>query len=451
MKRRDFLKTTATFAALPTFAPEAEAAPMKSENALHLWFTKAWRRAVIDAHIPDWDPQFLSRFDSDAYVARLVESRAQSVVCYAMSHVGLFNYPTKIGRQHAGLNGRDIVAELASRCHAKKIGVQLYTSLIYDRWTYDQHPNWRLRRFDGTALGEGSRYGTVCPNSPYREYVRAWVTEMAERYDVEGFRFDMTFWNGVCYCPHCKKRWQDEIGGEMPAKVDWLDERWMTLQRKRETWLAEFAAIATQAVKAVRPQATVEHQASTFPLNWNFGVGFPLVAQNDFLQGDFYGDSLQGSFVRKLLDTLTPNRPFGYETSFSVELRDHTGSKSEALLEAKAAAAISDGAAFIFIDAIDPIGTVNARVHRRMGKVFDRLMPCYAHLGGKRLRDAVIYYSLESKFDMRENGRPVAQAGSADSHTTAAMAAAKHLLGAHIPFAVFTRKDLPNLLPSTLR
>ena len=27
----------------------------------------------------------------------------------------------------------------------------------------------------------------------------------------------------------------------------------------------------------------------------------PLVPQNDFLQGDFYGDSLQGSFVRKLL------------------------------------------------------------------------------------------------------------------------------------------------------
>jgi len=29
------------------------------------WFESAWRRAVIDMHIPDWDPKFLSEFDSD--------------------------------------------------------------------------------------------------------------------------------------------------------------------------------------------------------------------------------------------------------------------------------------------------------------------------------------------------------------------------------------------------
>lgn len=43
-------------------------------------------------------------------------SRAQSVVCYAKSHVGLFNYPTKVGRQHAGLQGRDMVSEIIERC-----------------------------------------------------------------------------------------------------------------------------------------------------------------------------------------------------------------------------------------------------------------------------------------------------------------------------------------------
>ena len=108
--------------------------------------------------------------------------------------------------------------------------------------------------------------------------------------------------------------------------------------------------------------------------------------QNDFLQGDFYGDSLQGSFVRKLLEELTPNRPFGYETSFSVELRDHTAMKSEALLEAKASAAIADAAAFIFIDAIDPVGTLNPLVYERMGRIFDRLMPYYPAPGRRARR-----------------------------------------------------------------
>ena len=55
--------------------------------------------------------------------------------------------------------------------------------------------------------------------------------------------------------------------------------------------------------------------------------------------------------------------------------------KPEALLEAKASAAIADAAAFIFIDAIDPIGTLNPRVYDRMGRIFDRLMPYYGELG----------------------------------------------------------------------
>ncbi len=189
------------------------------------WFENAWRRAVIDMHIPDWDARFLSEFDADEYVAALVRSRAQSIVCYAHSHVGLFNYPTKVGRQHAGLKGRDIVAEMIERCHQRGIAVVLYLSVIHDRWASDQHPDWRIVHPNGGHFGRGSRHGFVCPNSPYREYVRAWTREIAERFDLDGMRFDMTFWTCVCYCAHCQDRWRKEVGGEMPRTVDWTDER----------------------------------------------------------------------------------------------------------------------------------------------------------------------------------------------------------------------------------
>ena len=231
----------------------------------------------------------------------------------------------------------------------------------------------------------------------------------ARLFDFDGIRFDMTFWPAVCYCEHCKKRFAAEVGGEIPTTVNWLDARWVAFQRRREAWLGEFAAIATGTVRKLRPGASVEHQSSTYPAGWTLGVNAPLVPNNDFLQGDFYGDSWQGSFVRKLLEDLTPHRPFGFETSFSHELADHTAMKSEALLEAKASAAIADGAAFIFIDAIDPIGTLNPRVYDRMGRIFDRLMPYYGELGGKRVADVAVYYSLDSKFDFAGNGRHVDQ------------------------------------------
>ncbi|MBI4602759.1 MAG: beta-galactosidase [Planctomycetes bacterium] len=431
---------------LSALATSASLLPADAPAAKGKWYALAYRRAVIDMHIPDWDEKFLSEVDPDQYVDMLVRSRAQSIVLYAQSHVGLFNYPTKVGAQHKGLKGRDLVRELIDRCHSKGIACVLYTSLIHDRWAFDEHPEWRMKHPDGREYGAGSRYGVVCPNSPYRDYVRAWVEEICGRYDFEGIRFDMTFWVGVCYCEHCKRRWAAEAGGDdMPTTVDWLDERWVKLQRKREEWLADFAAVATGAVRRLKPSATVEHQASTFPLNWTFGVAQPLVEQNDFLQGDFYGDQLQGSFVRKLLSELSPSKPFGFETSFSVELRDHTGSKPEPLLEAKASAAIADGAAFIFIDAIDPIGSLSPLVHDRMGRVFDRLMPYYEQLGGERVEDVAIYYSLESKLSFRGNGRPAADPDRHDAHTESSMQAARWLISSHIPFGVITRRSLAKL------
>ncbi len=458
VSRRDFLtRTTAgvtALAALPALSSRLVAAPAALGEPNRIgnprWYEHAWRRAVIDMHIPDWDEQFLSQFDADEYVQRLVTSRAQSIVCYAQSHVGLFNYPTKIGQQHRGLKGRDIVAEMIERCHRHNIAVVLYVSLIFDRWASDQHADWRITNATGQPINPTSRHGLVCPNSPYREYVRAWVREMCERFAFEGLRFDMTFWPGVCYCGYCRKRWADEVGGEMPTTVNWLDERWVTLARKREEWLGDFAAICTRTVKQLKPNTSVEHQASTYPRSWGHGASWPLLAQNDFLQGDFYGDALQGSFVRKMLEDLTVRRPFGYETSFSVELRDHTGKKSEPLLEAKASAGIADAAAFIFIDAIDPVGTVNPHAHERMGRIFDRLKPYYAHVGGERVADVAVYYSLDSKFDMKQNGKPVMQADTAaDTHTASSMLAARWLMADHLPFGVITKKSLAAKLART--
>jgi hypothetical protein len=409
------------------------------------WYSHAYRRAVIDMHIPDWDEKFLSQVDVDQYVSMLVKARAQSVVAYAMSHVGLFNYPTKVGRQHQGLKGRNLLKEIIDSCHSHQIAVVVYNSLIFDRWAADNHPDWRLRTHDGSVHGKGGRHGLLCPNSPYREYVRAWIEEECTHFEFDGIRFDMTFWPGVCYCKHCRERFAREVGGEIPTTINWLDERWVAFQRKREEWLAEFAALATGTVHKHKPNASVEHQSSTYPLHWVFGVNAALVGQNDFLQGDFYGDSWHGSFVRKLLEDLTPSRPFGFETSFSVELSDHTAMKSAALLEAKASAAVADSAAFIFIDAIDPIGTLNPKVYERMGGIFDRLMPYYPCLGGTRVEDIAVYYSLDSKFNFAGNGRHVGSPDTSDAHTTTVMSATRWLMAHHLPFGVITKKSLASL------
>lgn len=444
--RREFMQT-ASVAALGASLPTLSTRVLDAEGAGEPWYGRAYRRAVIDMHIPDWDDRFLSKLDIRDYVRLLKQAKAQSVVAYAQSHTGLFNYPTKVGRQHKALVGRDVVREMLDGCHAEGIAVILYVSVIHDRWAGDNHPEWGIIDADGKPFGLGSRHGFSCPNSPYRDYVRSWVEEICERYDdFDGVRFDMTFWTTACYCRHCRTRFADEVGGDIPKVVNWLDPAWVAFIRKREEWLGEFAALCTSTVKATRPHATVEHQASTYPLGWTFGVATPLIDQNDFLQGDFYGDSWQGSFVRKLLECLTPHRPYGFETSFCIELQDHTGMKSEALLEAKASAAIADNAAFIFIDGIDPMGTLNPMVYERMERIFSRLMPCYEHLGGERVADIAVYYSLESKLDFAANGLPVGAPDAAkDAHTVSVISIVKRLVSQHVPFGFITKHSLDRL------
>jgi hypothetical protein len=416
------------------------------------WYRSAYRRNVVDMHITEVNGAFLSKFDAKAYVEMLRVAQVQSTVLYTHSHVGLCNFPSRVGPMHSGLHGRDILGETIDLCHRSGIAVVVYFSAIYDCWAYDHHPDWRITTADGQTPRDRIRRGICCPNSPYRDYMLAITEEICRSYDFEGMRFDMTFWPFVCYCPHCRTRYAAEVGGQMPEIVDWSNPTWVTFQRKREQWLTEFAANATALVKRLKADATVEHQAANYVYNWRRGVTVSMAEQNDFLQGDFYGDILQGSFVRKLYNNLSPKLPFGFETSITVELANHTAKKSEDLLRARAFSSIADGGAFIFIDGIDPAGTLNPTVYRRMGRVFNETKRYEPYLGGELCQDVGIYLSTESKFDPADNGKSVLDPSVAVSlpssglpHVDAAVNAYRSLIQNHIPAGVICRRNLGQL------
>lgn len=412
------------------------------------WYRKAWRRAVLDMHITEDNPAFMTQFDPQRFVELMLEARLQSVVLYAHSHVGSCFYPSLIAPVHSGPAGRDIFGETVALCHANDIAVVGYMSLIYDTLTWRDRPDWRITTSDYQGHSNPGRYGVCCPNSPYRDYAAALAGELAAGYPLQGIRFDMTFWPGVCYCPHCRQRFMDEVGGELPTVIDWHDPRWVSFARKREQWLVEFAALCTDAVRAVDPAISVEHQSSTFAHPWRFGVTGAMAAQTDFLQGDFYGDILQGSFVRKLFHNLSPNPPGGFETSIAATLGDYTALKDEHLLRCKASAALADGCAFIFIDSVDPVGSINPIGYERMGRIFAETQAYEPWLGGELQQDVGIYLSTVSKGDFADNGTSVSDAGDLHSrapHVEAALGACQAFIEHNIPYGVITREDLGRL------
>ena len=58
------------------------------------WYKNAWRRSVLDMHITDHDPSFLSQYDAGRYVAQLKNAGVSSAVIYAHSHIGFALYPS---------------------------------------------------------------------------------------------------------------------------------------------------------------------------------------------------------------------------------------------------------------------------------------------------------------------------------------------------------------------
>ncbi|MCE5258924.1 MAG: alpha-L-fucosidase [Chloroflexi bacterium] len=411
------------------------------------WYQHSYRRNLIDMHITDWDERFLAEFDPDKYVETVCSAQADAAMVYAHSHVGNCYYPTKVGHQHASLHGRDIFGQVVDGFHQRGLDVIAYFSLIYDDYSYRRNPDWRMTLVNGAGAAEKSRYGICCPNSSYREYAAAHVRELCSLYKFEGIFLDMTFWPAICYCPHCQRRFLAETGQPLPTIINWEDPHWVSFQRRREAWLVEFAHYITTTIREVAPEVSIQHQASTYPLNWRFGVTDRLATENDYLGGDFYGDALQGSVVRKLFHNLSPNLPQEFMTSFSTNLQNHTAKKSKELLQAKASACLADGAAFLFIDAIDPAGTINPSTYQRMSAVFDQTKLYEPFIGGEQVQDVAIYLNTEAKHNPADNGKVVDDPTLASTipHVEAALCVAQTLIENHIPFGVITRNSLPQL------
>ena len=203
------------------------------------WYQKGYRRMLVDMHIPDWDEKFLSRYDPKQMADLYEKARLTSVMFYCQSHVGLCYWPTKTGRMHAGLQGRDVVAEMLAELKKRKIDACAYYSGIFNNWAFLEHPHWRMQPAHGFPEQYGrSRYGHCCPNNPgYCKFILAQLEELVGGYDFKGIYIDMTFWPFICVCRHCRERFRQETGREIPPVIDWHSADWRSFQQCREKWL----------------------------------------------------------------------------------------------------------------------------------------------------------------------------------------------------------------------
>jgi hypothetical protein len=147
-------------------------------------------------------------------------------------------------------------------------------------------------------------------------------------------------------------------------------------------------------LKKERPDISVVHQFSPVMLGWYFGQNSRFSQASDYSSGDFYGGRNQQRLATKVFSAFSANIPFEFMTSRSVNLADHTSTKSEAEMICSAATTYSNGGASFFIDAINPNGTLNSAVYERIGR---ELKPAL-------IADVGLYFSMASHVKWENNG-----------------------------------------------
>ncbi|WP_283139373.1 alpha-amylase family protein [Rhizohabitans arisaemae] len=406
---------------------------------------------LVDLEIPAWDERFLSKLDPAHMADLYVRAGAEAVMLPCKNLSGWLFWPMPGGTIHPRIGDRDIVGETTSAARKAGLEVCAYFAALYDNKPFHDHPEWRFVPAQGWGRTEtvADRHGHCCPNSAdYRDYVAAQIDDLFTRYSFDCAFVDMTFWPGVCVCANCRRRLKETDGLEIPERVDWTDSGWTTFQRRREEWIVEFQTFISERIKQATPGIAVYHNFAPAPHDWRTALPFDTTDAQDFLGADLYGDETEQLLVMKLMRTLSRRQPAEYMTFAPQSFAEHVELKSDEELREHVLSAAAEGVASLFIEALDPLGTVNDDAFEHVGRAFDARKGLDDHEPDLPVEEVALYFSSDSKFGFASQGtflRDIASADRTYPHLASLRGAAHALQRSQIQFGVVTHRQLDSL------
>ena len=171
-----------------------------------------FRQIHLDFHTSEEIDGIGAQFDSAEFAATLEKARVNSITCFARCHHGWIYYETQLNpeRRHPHLAINLLKAQIEA-CHARNIRVPIYTSVQWDHFTANRHPEWLaldeagcISSFQGSSPFEAGFYRDLCLNSPYVEtFLKPHVREIAEDLPLDGLFFDVVR-PLTCTCRYCR-------------------------------------------------------------------------------------------------------------------------------------------------------------------------------------------------------------------------------------------------------
>ncbi len=376
------------------------------------WYERPVTGIGTNIWAPEWYPQSITEWDPQ----RLAESLARAGADVAFTfqgfsedHFGISYYPTELGPMHRNLNGRDHLREYLDALHQRNIKMLGYYSYP-DKVVWESNPDWRQIDAKGKEIGAGTLLSPICPNSPYRDYFLARLTEIVQKYDLDGFMLDTVgFSPNGCYCRYCQRKYEDRYGAEMPHHHSGYDPGWQRFLQFRFDSVQEIYVDVHQTFKRLRPQMLYTHNAFALrSLAWYEGEDYERSLRLDDIVtsiGEWEGSGPLGptrdgsetwktGMLTRYLRNLS-RKPVWMQVGAYMYARDYQA-QPVAELKQQAYTIVANGGSPVYITNAFPDGRVDAVLADRMAKVLPGIAALRPYLdSAEDLPFAALYYSRD--------------------------------------------------------
>jgi hypothetical protein len=227
---------------------------------------RRYRQVHLDFHTSADCENVGADFDPEVFARTVSMGRVNSMTVFAKCHHGFSYYPTEVGTRHPNLAVPDLMGAQIEALHGIGALAPIYVSIMWDDLAGEKESGWVIARRDGSLmirsplsnespLTGGWGWTTLDVTIGYGDYLVAQTEEICDRYDVDGFFFDICF-PVPNYSPWGRAKMREAGVG--------LDDEQAVL-RFAEDKLKGFLERMSEAVRAKAPDATIFYNGTVTP------------------------------------------------------------------------------------------------------------------------------------------------------------------------------------------
>lgn len=337
------------------------------------------RQVHLDFHTSEHLPDVGKFFDKAQWQEALKLGRVGAINIFGKGHHGWCCYPTKAGKAHPALE-RDLLGEQIAACHEIGVRCPVYYTVGWSVYDAETHPEWIVRRKDGTPwASDPALEGTpdpqaerqycswyyMCPSGDYKALMLAQTEEILRGYEVDGLWYDICG-GPVCYCDTCR-------AGMLAEGLDPENEA-DALAYNVNKWRS-FMEDCNALVFSYYPEATTFYNGTTVM----YDDGRHTACHGDFhtLNTHYELEDLPTTWggydklsLRSKVFARTGKQLIAMSGKFHTSWGEFGGFKHPDAIRFEAATHLAHGAASCFGDQLHPGGLMDLGTYANIGEAF---------------------------------------------------------------------------------